>query len=96
MVMPKKLQIASTTLPTIAGNASTAFPASLLSASASQFNHLFKTPSSLVGEPPPPPPPPPPLLPPQKAPVMASTIVDMVTEMAVSIEKIVIPCSRNK
>ena len=28
--------------------------------------------------------------------VMASTIVQIVTELAVSIEKIVMPCSRNK
>ena len=41
---PRKLKIAPTTLPTIADNASTAFPASLLSASASLSNHFLKIP----------------------------------------------------
>ena len=44
---------------------------------------------SLCGEPCAPPPPP-------KAPVIARTIVEIVTERAVSIENIVIPCSRKK
>ena len=70
MAFPRKLKIAPKTLPTIAGNASTVFPASLLSASASLHNHL----SSFGGEPPTPPLPP-------KAPVIARTIVEMVTEM---------------
>ena len=35
-------------------------------------------------------------LPPPKTPVKASTIVEMVIERAVTIEKIVVPCSRNK
>ena len=55
--MPKKLKIAPTTLPTIAGNASTAFPASLLSASASLFKHFFNSPLSFDGGIPVPPPP---------------------------------------
>ena len=33
---------------------------------------------------------------PPKTPVKASTIVEMVIERAVTIEKIVVPCSRNK
>ena len=68
------------------GNASAAFPDSLLSASASLSNHFFKVPLSF-GEPPVPPLPPP---------VMARIIVAMVIEKAVSIEKIVMPCSLNK
>ena len=55
---PRKLKIAPITLPMIAGNASTAFPVSLLSASASLSNHFFKAPLSFGGEPPVPPPPP--------------------------------------
>ena len=82
--------MASTTLPTIAGNASTTFPASLLSASAKLSQHFFKTSSSFDRERPPRP------LPPPKTPVMASTIVEMVIERAVSIENMVMPCSRNK
>ena len=84
-----KLKMVPTTLPTMANNASTIFPASLLSASASLPNHFFKTPSSFDGQPSAPP-----SLP--KTPVIASTIVELVIERAVSIEKIVIPCSRNK
>ena len=61
MALPKKLKIVPKTLPTIAGNASTAFPASLFSTSASLFNHLFKTPSSFDRERPPPATPAPPL-----------------------------------
>ena len=87
--LPRKLKIAPTTLPTIAGNTLTVFPASLLSASANLFNHFFKTPSSFGGEPPAPPPPP-------KTPVIASAMVEIVIKRAVSIEKIVTPCSRNK
>ena len=75
-----------TTLPTIAGNASTAFPASLLSVSANVSNHFFKVPQPFPGEPPPPP----------KTPVIARTIVEMVIERAVRIENMVMPCSRNK
>ena len=85
--LDKKLKMTLTTLPTIAGNATTAFPASLLSASANLFNHLFKTPSSFGGEPPPPPP--------ARTSIMASAIVEIVLERAVSVEKIVIPSSRN-
>ena len=90
MAFPRKRNIAPTTLPMMAGNASVAFPVSLLSASASLFNHFFKTPSSFHGKPPVPP------LPPPKTPVMTRTIVEMVIERAVSIENMVIPCSRNK
>ena len=69
---------------TIAGNASTAFPASLLSASAKLSNHFFKTTSSFDGEPPVPPPSP-------KPPVMASKIVEIVIKRTDSIENIVMP-----
>ena len=82
--------MAPTTLPTMAGNVSTAFPASLLSASASLSNHFFKVPLSFDGEPSAP------SLPPPKTPVMARTIVEIVFERAVSIKNMVIPCSRNK
>ena len=74
----EKPKMAPTTLLTRAGNASTVLPASLLNASASLFNHLFKTPSSFGGDPPPPPPP-------LRTNVMASTIVEIVIERAVSI-----------
>ena len=86
---PRELKIAPTTLPTIAGNASTVFPASLLRASANLSYHFFKTPLSFGVKPPVSPPPP-------KAPVMSSTIVKIVIEKAVSIENIVIPRSQNK
>ena len=82
---PKKLKIAPTTLPTIVGNASAAFPASLLSASAGLSNHIFKVPSSFYGGPP--------ALPPPKAPSMERTIVAMVMHKAVNIENMVITCS---
>ena len=55
--LPRRLKIAPARLPTIAGNASTAFPASLLSASASLSSHFSKTSLSFGGEPPVPPPP---------------------------------------
>ena len=85
----KKRKIARATLTKIAGNTSTAFLASHLIASASLFNHLFKTPSFFDGEPPPSPPPPPP----PKTTVIASTIVVMVIERKVSTDIVVIPCS---
>ena len=80
----KKRKIARATLTKIAGNTSTAFLASHLIASASLFNHLFKTPSFFDGEPPPSPPPPPP-----KTTEIASTIVEIVIERAVSNETMV-------
>ena len=76
---PRKLKIAPTTLPAIAGNDSTAFLASLLSASASLCNHFSKAPSPFGGEP---------YVPPQK------TLVEIVIERAVSIENMVIPWSK--
>ena len=79
--------MAATTLSTMAGNASTAFSASLLSASANLSNHFFKTSLSFGEEPPAP-------LPPPKTPVMKRMIVDIITEKAVSTEKIVMPCLR--
>ena len=84
-VLPKKLKIAPATLTKIVGNASTAFLACHLIASASLFNHLFKTPSFFDGEPPPPP------LPPPRATEIASTIVEIVIERAVSTETLVQP-----
>ena len=87
---PRKLKIALTKLPMMAGNASAVFPVSLLSASANLSNHFFKVPSSFDGEPPASP------LPPQKTPVTARAIVEIVMDRAVSIAAIVIPCSRNK
>ena len=86
----KKIKMAPTALPTIAGNASTAFPASLLSASANLSNYFFKAPLSFDGGPPAPP------LPPPKTPVMARTIVEIVIERAVRNENIVMLCSQNK
>ena len=90
MAFARKLKIAPTTLHTLAGNASTTFPASLLSAFANLSNHFLNTPSSFGVEPPVPLPPPP------KTPAIASTIIEIVIERAVSIENIVIPCSENK
>ena len=87
--LPRKLEIAPTTLPTIADNASTAFAASLLSAFASLSNHFFKIPSSFHREPPVPPSPP-------KTPVIARKVVEIVIERAVSIENMVMTCSRNR
>ena len=46
----KKLKLVPAPLPTIADNASTTFPASLLSASANLSNHFFKIPSTFGGE----------------------------------------------
>ena len=93
IVLPRNLKIAPTTLPTIADNASTALPASLLRVSTTLFNHFSKAPLSFGGDnaetaryPPPPP----------RTPVIASTIVDMVIERAVSIDTIAKPCSQDK
>ena len=65
-------------------------PTTLLRASTSLFDHFFKTPL-LFGDPeaegsssPP------------KTPVIETAIVNMIIERAVSIDSIVIPCSRNK
>ena len=91
MALTRKLKMASTTLPTIAGNASAASPASVLSASANLSNHFLKPLHLFDEEPLPPPPPPSP-----KAPAMARKIVEIVTERAVRIEYIVMPCSWNK
>ena len=85
----RKLKIAPTTLPTTAGNASTAFPGSLLSVFANLSNHVFKTPLSFAVEPPAP-------LAPPKTPVMVRAIVEIVLDRAVSIENMVMTCSRNK
>ena len=76
---PRTLKIAPTTLSIMAGNASTAFPAGLLSASANLSNHFFKIPSSFGVGPPPPPP---------KTPVMARRVVEILIERAVSTENI--------
>ena len=87
---PRKLKVTPTTLRTMAGNASTAFHASLLSAFANLLNHFFNTSSSFGGEPSVP------LLPSPKTPSMARTIVAMFIERVISIEKIVMPCSLNR
>ena len=89
MAFPRKLKIAPTILPTIAGNASAAFRASLLKVSTSLSNYFLKAPLSFDGRPPVPPVPP-------KITVMARTIAAMVIEKAVHTETIVIPCSLNK
>ena len=86
----EKLKAAPITLPMIPSSASAAFPASLLSASASLSNHFFRVPLPFGGEPPAPP------MPPPKTPSMARTIVAMVIERAVTTEAMVLPCSRNK
>ena len=88
-VFQRKLKIAPTALPTMVGNASTAFPVSLLSTSANLFNHFFKTPSSFGVEPLAPSPPP-------KTPVMVRTIVEIVIEKAAINENMVIPWSRKR
>ena len=49
----RKLKIAPTILPAITGNGSIIFPASLLRASASLFNHSFGGAGPEVAEPPP-------------------------------------------
>ena len=99
-----KLKISLTTLPTIAGNSSTAFPASLLRASNSLFSHFlrffyllvkkilshfFKIPSSFGGEDPEAAGPLP------ETPIIASIIVEIVIESTASIDISVIPCSLN-
>ena len=66
----KKLRMAPVTVPMMAGNASTVFPAGLLSASANLFNHFFKALSSFGGEAGTRPP-----LPPPKLPMPESTII---------------------
>ena len=86
---PKKLKIAPTTLPTMVGNVSAVFPASLLRASNSLSNHFFKVLLSFDAEPPAPQRPP-------KTFVMPRIIVEIVMDRAVSIENMVMPCSRNK
>ena len=85
---PRKLKVAPATLPMITINSTAAFPASLLSASASLSNHFSGLPASWWRAPVPPSPP--------ETPVMMRTIVAMVTEKAVNIEKMVMPCSLNK
>ena len=86
---PRKFRMAPTTLPMMGGNASAAFPASLLKASASLSNHFFKVPLSFDGEPHVP-------LPPPETPVMARTIAAMVMDREASTEAMVIPCSLNR
>ena len=88
--LSKKLRMVTTTLPTATRNASAAFLASLLSASANLSNHFFETLSFFAGEPPPS------HSPPLKTSVKARTIVEIASERAVTIEIIVMRCSRNK
>ena len=87
-VFPRKLKIALKILPTIAGNASIAFSAILLSASASLSSHFFKAPLSFGGETPVP-------LPPANA-CNSKYNCWIVIVMTVNIENMVIPCSRNR
>ena len=86
---PRKLKIVPTALPAIASNASTAFPESLLSVSASLSSHFFEIPSYFGGEPLVP------LLPP-KTPVTARTIVEILIKRAVSIENLVMTCPEKR
>ena len=89
--LPKKVKISPKTLPTITGNPLTAFPARLLIVFANLLNHFFKVFSYLGRKAEPP------YLPsPQKTPVIASTVVEIVTDGVVSVDTIVIPCSQNK
>ena len=81
--------INTTALPTIAGNASAAFSASSLSASASLSHYFFKASLFFAGGPPPSPPPP-------KSPMAESTIVVIPVTIAVSVEIISTNCSRIK
>ena len=83
--LPRKLKMAPATLLIIADNTSTAFLASLLSASASLSKHFSKTPSSFDGVPPA-------KLSAPKASVTARTVVKIVIERAVRIENMVMPC----
>ena len=85
-VFLRKLKAAPTTLPMIAGNSSAAFPARLLSASASLSNHPFLS----FGEQPPVPPPPPP-----KAPSMARTMLRWSLKGQLALKIWLLPCSRN-
>ena len=86
---PKRLKIAPTALPTIAGNASTAFLESLLIASSNLSNHFFRAPLTFDGVPSV-------LHSPVKTRVIARTVIEMVIQKAIRIENMVIPCSRNK
>ena len=85
--LPRKLKIAPTTVPTIAGNASTAFSVSLMKAAASFLNHFFKAHSFFGGEAEPPLP---------STHVIESTIVVIFIERTVSTDIIIIPNSRDK
>ena len=87
----KKLKLALRKLPKIARSASTASRGKLLRAAATLFNHFFKALSSFGGDDPKIAEPHPP-----KTLVIASTIVEIVIERAVSTGIIVISCSRNK
>ena len=82
-----KLKTAPTTLPMIAGNASAAFPTSLLSAFTSLSNHFFSRPLRLLMENLLSPPPAPPTLP--RSPMTESTIVVIPAKRTVSVEIIV-------
>lgn len=90
----KKLKILPAKPPTVSSNTSTAFPASLLGASASLFNHFQKVPPCFLQDDPesgglPP-------RPPLNTPVTASTTVEMFVEKTVSVDTIVISWSGNK
>lgn len=74
--LPKKLKIAPTTLPIIAGNASAVFLTSHLRGYASLFNHFFKSSSSFKKEAKP--------HLPGKTLLIASSIVEIIKEFTVS------------
>ena len=84
--LPNKLKMTPTTLPAMAGNTSTGFPASLLSASANLYNYFFKT-LYFGGEPPVP-------LPLPKSRMIESTVVAIPAKKVESPKRIVIICLR--
>ena len=89
MALPNKRKIEPTTLSMMAGNVSTAFPESHLSALANLSNHFLRVLLSFGEEPPVPPPP-------SKSPMTESTIVATSAKRAESVEIIVIICSQIK
>ena len=87
--LPRRLRIAATTLPMIAGNASMAFPPSLSSVFANLSNHFFRIPLSFGRKLPA-------SLPPPKSPTIESIIVAIPAKRAERVEIIITICSRIK
>ena len=87
--LPSKLKMTPTTLPTMAGNTSTDFPASLLSASANLSNYFFKTLLYFGGETPFPQPLP-------KSPMIESTVVAIPAKKVVESPKRIVIISYDK